>query len=169
MSILASGIIGLIGSLLGAGASGKGKQTAKEERRDVVNDWQKKVQPKQPYYESPYLPTTDKLMMQAVLGNLGKRLGPDELSKWGIDLASLQEGVKNPQKPPGSFDVYPPQFYGDETVRSGPPRGLGGMSPGAGARNMRSPVRGLRNTGRGTEPGFLDKLVEQFTSGNAQI
>ena len=164
MSILASGIIGLIGSLLGAGASGKDKQTAKEERRDVVNDWQKKVQPKQPYYESPYLPTTDKLMMQAVLGNLGKRLGPDELSKWGIDLASLQEGVKNPQKPPGSFDVYPPQFYGDETVQQ--------VSPGRLLRGGHMQGRELRRSSpnrRGTEPGFLDKLVEQFTSGNAQI
>lgn len=164
MSAVAAGIISIIGSLLGGAMKGEEKKNKKSEQKGMINKWKADVKPRLPYYESPYLPTTDKLMMQAVLGNLGKRLGPDELSKWGIDLASLQEGVNNPQKPPGSFDVYPPQFYGDETVQQ--------VSPGRLLRGGHMQGRELRRSSpnrRGTEPGFLDKLVEQFTSGNAQI
>jgi len=93
MSAVAAGIISIIGSLLGGAMKGEEKKNKKSEQKGMINKWKADVKPRLPYYESPYLPTTDKLMMQAVLGNLGKRLGPDELSKWGIDLTQLQKNV----------------------------------------------------------------------------
>lgn len=94
--LLLSGLISGGTSLLQGLLGGLGKKSeAKQQfqnwekmRGRQISDIEKYLKPQQDYYRTPYLPGIDRVMTQAILGNMGSRFG-NTLGKWGIDLTDI--------------------------------------------------------------------------------
>lgn len=102
-----------ISALIGAGTSLAkgmfGKDENEEQRKWLDQRRREKIsafKPKTPYYETfKNLPALANTMQKMIYGNLGERLGPEMLQKWGINLEDLNKtlGMDKPfsQSPEG--------------------------------------------------------------------
>lgn len=112
LTLFIVGIAPLVGAALITGASGllsslfsKDKEKeqykyqsklAEEERRwreQMQNKAVTSLKPQKEYYESGAVPYLSNLMQKLALGNVGSRLSPDMLKKWGIDLGDISKTV----------------------------------------------------------------------------
>lgn len=71
------------------------------------------LKPQTPYYQSGNLPQLGTASMQAVMGNLAQRLGPEVLAKWGINPAVPAPA---PAQPPAA-PPQAPRFAGEDRLR----------------------------------------------------
>jgi len=83
---------GLLGGLFG-GASKAQEAKLQLRNAEALKQWEinkaaSTLKPTTSYYQSPYLPALGETTMRAIMGNLAQRMGPDLLSKWGINTAA---------------------------------------------------------------------------------
>lgn len=75
-------------SLLGGLLSGLGKAEERRYREGQIAKMLKLLKPKGKFFQTPYLAGYDRVLAQAVLGNLAERFGEGRMGKWGIDIGS---------------------------------------------------------------------------------
>jgi len=84
--ILGASIITAITALLSGGMGG----AAMGQERKYRAEQAEKIKPKVPFYQTPYLAGYDKVLMQAILGNLGTQMG-DKSEGYGLDFSKILE------------------------------------------------------------------------------
>jgi len=85
---LSASIITAITSLLSGGMGG----LAMGQERKYRAGQAEKIKPKVPFYQTPYLAGYDKVLMQAILGNLGTQMG-DKSGGYGLDFSKILESM----------------------------------------------------------------------------
>lgn len=80
-----------------------------------------RLKPKTPYYQSGNLPQLGATSMQAVMGNLMQRLGPETLAKWGINPQAQQAPRVPQQMPPQQAPMLPGPMPGGPQATGGFP------------------------------------------------
>ena len=97
--LVGSALITAISSLLAGGMGGlaMGSERRYKERRG--RELEEKLKPRMPFFQTPYLAGYDKILMQAIMGNLMEQLGAGRAGSWGINPA---ETLSQPQQVPGA-------------------------------------------------------------------
>ena len=83
-------ISGVAGSIIGAIASGAEKAKDRKYKEKMQAQAEQKLKPKQSYYQTPYMQGLDRVLTQAIIGNMQERLG-DRASKWGLDIDPIRQ------------------------------------------------------------------------------
>lgn len=86
--VLSASIITAITSLLSGGMGG----LAMGQERKYRAKQAEKIKPEMPFYMTPYLAGYDKVLMQAILGNLGEQLG-EKSGGYGLDFSKILESM----------------------------------------------------------------------------
>lgn len=119
---------GLLGALMTP--SPKKKMQWERENAQKMATWQagqvtSTLKPKTPYYQSGNLPQLGAASMQAVMGNLMQRFGPEMLAKWGINPAVQPPTAAAPAPPAGQAFIPPPAAPAGPMARQ--PQGFPGQ------------------------------------------
>lgn len=100
LSVLAQAGGGLLSALFGESNAQKlqDQVNAQEQlKKFQIGQVQNLMKPTQPQYINPYASQLGTSTMQAIMGNLANRMGPDLLAKWGINPAvTPQSGLSTP-------------------------------------------------------------------------
>lgn len=174
LTLFIVGIAPLVGAALITGASGllsslfsKDKEKeqykyqsklAEEERRwreQMQNKAVTSLKPQKEYYESGAVPYLSNLMQKLALGNVGSRLSPDMLKKWGIDLGDISKTVGLDQPYSQTSDAQ--RYYGQPQQQ--PQMGGSGQSSMGGQPSM---AGGLGGQPSGQSNLLINELMKRY-------
>jgi len=106
--LITAGLIKGGSSLLGGFFGGLGKAQDRKYKEEQIRKMLALLKPKGQFYQTPYLAGYDKVLAQALMGNLEERFGGGMMEKWGIDIGSA---LNVPSQFPGSQNLK--QKYGN--------------------------------------------------------
>ena len=89
-------------SLAGGFLGGLSKAQERRYREKQIAKMLALLKPQGQFYQTPHLAGYDKVLAQALMGNLQERFGEGRMGKWGIDIGSA---LNVPRQFPGSQNL----------------------------------------------------------------